>query len=125
MAPTLAGADGGGGRNPAGLVLLETHPNVCGTLCASGAGTERPVGNANETDLIIAHKSGARFVVRRLTPVECERLMGFPDGWTEYGHDGKPLSDSKRYALLGNSIVVNCLENIMYNITEILKRRRE
>lgn len=43
--------------------------------------------------------------VRRLTPVECERLQGFPDGWTATS-DGAPQSDSARYRQLGNSIAV-------------------
>ena len=41
--------------------------------------------------------------VRRLTPVECERLMGWPDGWT--APDGVKASDSKRYAACGDGIV--------------------
>lgn len=43
--------------------------------------------------------------VRRLTPVECERLQGFPDNWTAVS-DGRPQSDSARYRQLGNSIAV-------------------
>ena len=58
------------------------------------------------------------YVVRRLTPVECERLMGFPDGWTEYGHDRKPISDSKRYSMLGNSIATPCAAYIIQGILE-------
>ena len=53
--PTLAGADGAGGRNPAGLVMIEAHPAVAGTLCASGAGLSRPAGMASETDLCVAY----------------------------------------------------------------------
>jgi len=47
--------------------------------------------------------------VRRLTPLECERLMGFPDGWTDVPHKGKPASDSARYKALGNSMAVNVM----------------
>jgi DNA (cytosine-5)-methyltransferase 1 len=48
-----------------------------------------------------------RYVVRRLTPVECERLQGFPDGWTDVpDSDGKPMSDAQRYKQLGNSMAV-------------------
>lgn len=44
---------------------------------------------------------------RHLTPLECERLQGFPDGWTAVpGPDGKPLSDTRRYKMLGNSMAV-------------------
>ena len=45
-----------------------------------------------------------RLGVRRLTPTECERLQGFPDGWTE------GLSDSARYRCLGNAVTVNVAE---------------
>jgi DNA (cytosine-5)-methyltransferase 1 len=126
VSPTLAGADGGGGRHPGGLIMTETHPAVAGTLCASGAGLSRPAGNANEPDLCVVYRFNnpvrMNCVIRRLTPTECERLMAFPDGWTEYGHDGKPISDSARYQLCGNSIVVNCLAPIMQNIGTVLSR---
>ena len=60
--------------------------------------------------------------VRRLTPTEAERLMGFPDFWTAYGCDGKEISDSKRYSMLGNSIAVPCVAYIMQGITDALGR---
>jgi len=44
--------------------------------------------------------------VRRLTPTECERLQGFPDGWTAISYRGKPTSDGPRYKALGNSMAV-------------------
>ena len=62
------------------------------------------------------------FCVRRLTPLEAERLMGFEDFWTEYGHDGKPISDTKRYSMLGNSIAVPCVAYIMQGIRDVLLR---
>lgn len=48
--------------------------------------------------------------IRRLTPRECERLMGFPDDWTRFDAAGKELADSPRYRMCGNSIVINCSE---------------
>lgn len=53
--------------------------------------------------------------IRRLTPIECERLQGFPDNWTKYGHDGQEISDSQRYKMCGNAVTTNV-------ITEIVKR---
>ena len=44
--------------------------------------------------------------IRRLTPTECERLQGFPDGWTE------GISDTQRYKCLGNAVTVNVIEEI-------------
>src|SRR6185312_2611788 len=44
--------------------------------------------------------------VRRLTPTECERLQGFPDGYTDIRHGGKPTPDGPRYKALGNSMAI-------------------
>ena len=63
-------------------------------------------------------------IVRRLTPLECERLQGFPDHWTEYGHEGQIISDSKRYQMLGNSIAVPCAAYIIQGIQKVLSERR-
>lgn len=49
---------------------------------------------------------GSGYTVRRLTPLECERLQGFPDGWTDVEFKGKHASDTARYKALGNSMAV-------------------
>lgn len=48
----------------------------------------------------------SEYVVRRLTPMECERLQGFPDGWTDIEYRGKPAPDTARYKAMGNSMAV-------------------
>ena len=71
-----------------------------------------------------------RYVVRRLTPVECERLQGFPDGWTSPLEDGmwiddkgkrRPVSDGSRYKALGNSIGIPSWLHIMKGCSQVLK----
>jgi hypothetical protein len=57
----------------------------------------------------IQHGIRDAMVVRRLLPVECERLQGFPDGWTAVPHKGKPAADGPRYKALGNSMAVPCM----------------
>jgi DNA (cytosine-5)-methyltransferase 1 len=58
--------------------------------------------------------------VRRLMPVECERLQGFPDGWTDVPWRGKPTSpDGPRYKALGNSMAVNCMRWIGERIQQV------
>jgi DNA (cytosine-5)-methyltransferase 1 len=60
----------------------------------------------------VALQGKSRYIVRRLTPLECERLQGFPDGWTDIGEwvdsTGKKrqTSDAARYKALGNSIAL-------------------
>jgi DNA (cytosine-5)-methyltransferase 1 len=50
------------------------------------------------------------WAVRRLTPTECERLQGFPDGWTMVTHRKKPAADGPRYKAIGNSMAVNVMQ---------------
>jgi DNA (cytosine-5)-methyltransferase 1 len=87
-------------------------PNrVVSTLQASGKGrgyrvdAEGAAGNQ-----ITPTVSG----VRRLTPVECERLMSWPDNWTAI--DGEDTPDSRRYAACGDGVVSNVAEWIARGI---------
>ena len=57
-------------------------------------------------------------LIRRLTPLECERLQGFPDGWT----DIPGASDSARYKALGNSVAIPCVEYVMAGIAAALAK---
>jgi DNA (cytosine-5)-methyltransferase 1 len=50
--------------------------------------------------------------IRRLTPTECERLQGFPDGWTECGENQEKISDTQRYKMMGNAVSVPVVEAI-------------
>jgi len=54
--------------------------------------------------------------IRRLTPLECERLQGFPDGWTE------GISDTQRYKCLGNAVTVNVIEAIAKHLSQSVMR---
>lgn len=68
------------------------------------------------TDLICQQAEACAHLIRRLTPLECERLQGFQDGWT-----GIPnASDSARYKALGNSVAIPCVEFIMSRIAAAL-----
>lgn len=58
----------------------------------------------NETEHLIPVRANAGLAVRRLTPTECERLQGFPDGWTA------GFSDTVRYRMLGNAVCVDVAE---------------
>ena len=82
----------------------------CGTLRASGG----DLGGGSETLIVDAIVSAdnprnivpVRMAVRRLTTTECERMQGFPDGWTAR------FSDTVRYRMLGNAVCVNVAERI-------------
>ena len=60
--------------------------------------------------------------IRRLTPVECERLQGFPDDFTKYGKDGEIISDSQRYKMCGNAVTTNVVQAVFEKIFETTNR---
>ena len=65
----------------------------------------------------------AEGVMRYLTPTECERLQGLPEGWTKYGADGMEIRPLQRYKALGNAIALPCADYIMAGIYEVLADR--
>ena len=69
------------------------------------------------TDLICQQTEAYAYLIRRLTPLECERLQGYPDGWT----DIPGASDSARYKALGNSVAIPCVEFIMSRIAAAMR----
>jgi DNA (cytosine-5)-methyltransferase 1 len=54
--------------------------------------------------------------IRRLTPIECERLQGFPDNWTAIGKDGENISDTQRYKMAGNAVTTNVVQAVFERI---------
>ena len=65
------------------------------------------------------------FRIRRLTPVECERLQGFPDDWTKYGKDGEPICDTQRYKCCGNAVTTNVITAIINEMFEKVEKDYE
>lgn len=56
---------------------------------------------------------GDSYRIRRLTPVECERLQAFRDNWTKYGADGELISDTQRYKCIGNAVTTTVITHII------------
>jgi DNA (cytosine-5)-methyltransferase 1 len=104
----FAGGEAGGGSE----TLVAHAPN-------SGGFTD-PV---NDNVLAFTERTRAEegMTVRRLTPTECERLQGFPDGWTAHDAEGQPISDSARYRMLGNAVTVSVVRWIALRLQEALR----
>ena len=73
-------------------------------------------GGGNTDQYIIKPKQ----TIRRLTPVECERLQGFPDNWTKIGKELGDISDTQRYKMCGNAVTVDVVEAVAKKIKESL-----
>ena len=88
-------------------------------------GGDGPHGRStfNGMDTVVADKPPSGMGVRRLTPLECERLQGFPDGWTDLQVDGKPIADSHRYRMLGNAVATVCAQWIGHRLARVDARR--
>lgn len=97
--------------------VVELYQKTVGALCR---GDEKGIGNqyvSQDKCIINASCSETHHLIRRLTPLECERLQGFPDGWT----DIPGASDSARYKALGNSVAIPCVEFIMSQIAAAMR----
>jgi DNA (cytosine-5)-methyltransferase 1 len=83
------------------------------------ASTESEHQHKDATDLILQpdDDAPAMLLIRRLIPLECELLQGYPPGWT----DLPGASDSARYKSLGNSVAVPCVEYLMQGIALVLR----
>ena len=85
-------------------------PKVAATLTGGGHS-----GGLHSDMTVIRHKRDKNKCIRRLTEIECERLQGFPDNWTQYGdYNGaiKPIAKTQRYKLIGNAVTVDIVELI-------------
>lgn len=97
---------------------------VVGTLCKGdekGAGSQYVEQGKCVVDLYTCEPAGDKdlpvLLIRRLTPLECERLQGFPDGWT----DIPGASDSARYKALGNSVAIPCVDFVMKRMADAIR----
>lgn len=131
---TLTSRMGTGGNNVSGVATIFSHTQgldaqpsetVSPTLRAGGSGMavaydefNDSIGDTHHT-LRAGTKQSTGVImesnVRRLTPVECERLQGFPDDWTA------GQSDSTRYKQMGNAVAVPVVEWIIQNIVDVAK----
>ena len=90
--------------------------NLCGTLKCGG---EPPIVVYTDNGTPMVLYDGLMWAVRRLMPVECERLQGFPDGWTDIPWRGKDSApDGPRYKALGNSMAVHVMRWIGERIAD-------
>jgi C-5 cytosine-specific DNA methylase len=116
ISPPLTSTDGGG------TVPTVMAEDIAAVQWASGGGkTENPTAQT----LRAGAEHNYQFArigmqVRRLTPTECLRLMGFPDDW----FDGLGFSDSQKYKMCGNAVVRNVAEWLGHRIIKVLEERR-
>ena len=97
-------------------LVMQPYQEIVGTLVKSD---HKGISNqyVNDDKCIV---NGIN-LIRRLTPLECERLQGFPDGWTNI----PSASDSARYKALGNSVAIPCVEFVMQGLALVLKYENE
>ena len=106
-------------HNPAVMCRADTQanapeePDMAPTLMAHASHDAPYIYRKAQTPQIRSDMADGSMTVRRLTPMECERLQGFPDGWTDISYKGKPHpSDTVRYKALGNSMAVPVMRRI-------------
>ena len=97
-------------------LVCEPYQNTVGTI---GYTDHKGINNqyVSEDKCIVENRK----LIRRLTPLECERLQGFPDYWT----DIPGASDSARYKALGNSVAIPCVDFVLRGIAYFLRKMKE
>ena len=113
--PTVISRYGTGGNNMP--MVAEVFPIQGTVIGRSDEAGPQGKGFANDgepmftLDRVSGHGVATTSTVRRLTPTECERLQGFPDGWTE------GQADSHRYKQMGNAVAVPVVQWIINRLT--------
>jgi DNA (cytosine-5)-methyltransferase 1 len=101
------------GRNPSNPSDRTTGSPTEQRLEINQNGTSNTLTSVGKDNLVVSDK------IRRLTPVECERLQGFPDNWTKEGSEGI-ISDTQRYKMCGNAVTVDVVEAVANNIRKVV-----
>lgn len=96
------------------LVCQPTYQETVGTLTSDDY--KGPNSQYVDQDKLIVD---GPMLIRRLIPLECERLQGFPDGWT----DIPKAADAARYKALGNSVAIPCVEYLLRGVAHFLKHK--
>jgi DNA (cytosine-5)-methyltransferase 1 len=128
-------AGGHSGGHHSGMTLIHTayqdgireYSDISPTVSTPSGGGHLPmVAQALQTDGQLRSGSSwntnipqSQRSIRRLTPIECERLQAFPDNWTKYGlFDGKvkEISDTQRYKMMGNAVTTAVITDIKSRI---------
>jgi DNA (cytosine-5)-methyltransferase 1 len=114
VAPTLLAHMGTGGGNVPFvrpfLAVARVNKSPNGRMIKDDGDPMYTITAQDRHGVQIGDEDG--FAIRKLTPMECERLQGFPDGWTEFYDDGKRVTDSERYERCGRTITIPVVEAI-------------
>jgi DNA (cytosine-5)-methyltransferase 1 len=101
------------GRNPENPSDRTTGSPTEQRLEINQNGTSNTLTSVGKDNLVVSNK------IRRLTPIECERLQGFPDDWTKQGTEGM-ISDTQRYKMCGNAVTVDVVEAVAERIKQVV-----
>jgi len=117
IAPTLESEGGTHTGGAMGTPLIAFHSKAYGQDATEGLSPPvRAAENDNgDTPPAISNTAG----VRRLTPLECERLQGWPDEHTRWTADGKEIPDSHRYRMIGNGVASPCAEWLGHRLVAV------
>lgn len=113
-----------GGKRVVDYTVSDIVPTIRATQYKSGDNQAKIILYEDEKEMSSGEGEPMVVAFRRLTPLECERLQAFPDYWTEYGEDGKQISDTQRYKTLGNAVTINVIDTIFTKMFSSLKEKR-
>ena len=101
------------GRNPDNPSDRSKGASLKQTLEINNEGVSNTLTRVHKDNYVVTNS------IRRLTPLECERLQGFPDNWTKAGSEG-PISDTQRYKMCGNAVTVDVVKAVGERIKDVV-----
>ena len=112
-----------GGNTTPKIVVVDRDKSLCLTSTYYKGVKITDYFKKSRRQIVFSIDGNSKIRVRKLTPLECERLQTFPDGYTEYGlfDNGKKkkMSDTQRYRLLGNAFTVDVIVWILSHLKEV------
>ena len=90
--------------------ITTTRYGSCITITQRHRGSPFP---KKQDNYVLEFDGESKPLIRKLTPLECERLQGFDDEWTKYGFDGELISDTQRYKCIGNAVTTNVVTQMI------------
>lgn len=117
VSPCLDMNGGSPQSNQGGMVIVEACSVGNGQIHDAMHPSEkaRTLNNMHDQQAILVGGTDGQYLIRRLTPLECCRLQGFPDWW----EDGVEGSDSARYRMWGNGVALPCVVDVLARIVEL------
>ena len=102
-----------------GMYVTTTRDGDC--FAVTTRPRSMPLHKKQDNYVLEVDEVDENYRIRKLTPVECERLQAFPDDWTKLGKDDEEISNAQRYKTVGNAVTTSVITVVVNNMFKKIK----